>query len=216
MSNLIPEVRVNKNGVPVTKHVLPPEAPKGAAPLPAPSVASASEGQYQPLPPLKGKVLKEAKEILRLAPNGDQDYEDKITAAYLDNNIRYMRILSTFLENGERGYPDGEQASNIIDTRMHLGLGKDETTEEFVEKCRKYVWMTEGAGPVISEDFDTVHISEESHKIIKWIESNWEDVDEISEFLGKRQMEDYTAEAFSTLWNDYKGFAAKPLRDGFI
>lgn len=216
MSNLIPEVRVNKNGVPVTKHVLPPDAAKNAKKLPAPAVAATPEGQYQPLPPLKGKVLKEAKEILRLAPNGDQSYEDKITGAYLDNNIRYMRILSTLLDNGERGYPDGDFAAAVIDTRMRLGLGNDETPDEFVEKCRKYVWMIDGGGPVISEDFDTKDPSKESDKIIKWVESNWDDIDEISEFLRGRQMDDYSAEAFSTLWNDYKGFAAKPLRDGFI
>lgn len=216
MSNLIPEVRVNKNGVPVTKHVLPPDASKSTKPLPAPATATVPEGQYQPLPPLKGKDLKDAKEILRLAPNGDQGYEDKITGAYLDNNIRYMRILSTFLDNGERGYPDADFAASIIDTRMVLGLGDDETPEEFAEKCRKYLWMTDGAGPVISEDFDTKYPSEESHKIIKWVEANWDDLDEISEFLSGRQMDDYSAEAFSKLWSDYKGFAAKPLLDGFI
>jgi hypothetical protein len=216
MSNLIPEVRVNKNGVPVTKHVLPPEAGKSTKSLPAPAVGSAAEEKYQPLPPLKGKVLKEAKEILLLAQNGDQDYEDKITGAYLDNNIRYMRILSTFLDNGELGHPDGAFASAIIETRMRLGLGNDESPEDFVEKCRRYVWMTDGAGPVIADDFSIMDTSDESDKIIRWVESNWDDLDEISEFFNGRAMEDYSAEAFSTLWNDYKGFAAKPLRDGFI
>jgi hypothetical protein len=76
--------------------------------------------------------------------------------------------------------------------------------------------MTDGAGPVIADDFSIMDTSDESDKIIRWVESNWDDLDEISEFFNGRAMEDYSAEAFSTLWNDYKGFAAKPLRDGFI
>lgn len=216
MSNLIPEVRVNKNGVPVTKHVLPPEAGKSAKALPAPSATAPVEGQYQPLPPLKGKVLKEAKEILRLAQNGDQDYQDQITGAYLDNNIRYMRILSSILGGEERSHPETNFVTTIIDTRMRLGLGDDETPEEFADKCRKYIWMTDGEGPVIPEDFEYNNPSDESDKIIQWIESNWDDLDEISEFFSGRYMDAYTAESFSTLWSDYKGFAAKPLRDGFI
>lgn len=216
MSKLIPEVRVNKNGVPVTKHVLPNAAQAATKSLPAPLVAPVEGNVRNVLPALKGKVLKEAKEIVRMSPNGDQLYEDLIMGAYLGNDIRYMRILSTFLDNGGRTHPDTKLASQIMETRMRLGLGDDETTDEFVEKCNKYVWMTDDAGPVIGEDFDPQSSSEESDKIIQWIEANWEDLDEISAFFQERSMDSYTAEAFSTLWNDYKGFAAKPLRDGYI
>lgn len=42
MSNLVPEVRVNKNGVPVTKHINPVAGPKPRASFPTPSVSSSS------------------------------------------------------------------------------------------------------------------------------------------------------------------------------
>lgn len=44
MSPLIPEVRVNKNGVPVTKHVKPPNGGSGTASMPAPQAKTASYG----------------------------------------------------------------------------------------------------------------------------------------------------------------------------
>lgn len=209
MSHLIPEVRVNKNGVPVTKHVKPSGTVKDAKVIPAPTA-------YQPLPSLKGKVLKEANEILRLAQNGSQDYDDAITGAYLDNNIRYMRILSKFLNNGEYSHPEATTATDIIDTRLRLGLGSDESEEEFAEKCQKYVEMIDGDGPAISDDFNTREPSDESGKIIVWLEENWDDIDEIIPFFQERHMDDYSAQAFSSLWSEYKNFSVKPLRDGFI
>lgn len=44
MSHLIPEVRVNKNGVPVTKHIKPANAGAGIASVPAPQVKAADYG----------------------------------------------------------------------------------------------------------------------------------------------------------------------------
>lgn len=209
MSNLIPEVRVNKNGVPVVKHVKPHDAGKPpVASIPVPTAV------YQPLPALKGKVLKEAKEILRLAGNGDQEYEDRVTAAYLGNDIRSMRILSSLTNNAENYNDD---MFNIIDTRTRVGLGNDEDPEVYVAKCRKYLEMISGRGPLRSDDFLPPHVmGEEGGLLAKWLEENWDEVDDIMDFFEGRHMEEYSAREHEQVWNDYKEFPSKPLFDGFI
>ena len=214
MSHLIPEVRVNKNGVAVTKHVLPATAAKTKASLPAPS-AVPSVGNR--LPALKGKVLKEAKEYVRLAQNGDQDYEDTMTAAFLDNDIRFMRLYNGLTKGGTYSSPDSQFARDLIDVRRSLGLGDDEDDATFIAKCEKYVEMADDRGPVISEDFYMKTRSEASNDIIRWVEANWDDLDEIIEFLDGRQMDDYSAANFDALWTAYKDSSSvKPLSDGII
>ena len=210
MSNLIPEVRVNKNGVAVTKHVKPADATKpSAAGIPVPSAT------YQPLPALKGKVLKEAKEILRLSQNGDQDYEDRITGAWLGHDIRSMRILSGLTNNGESS--DTELAINIIDARTRLGLGDNEEPAAYIAKCNKYIEMTKDRGPLQGDDFlSPTVMGDESGRVIQWLEANWDDVDDIIEFFDGRAMNEYSAREYEQVWNDYKEFPSKPLFDGFI
>lgn len=212
MSNLVPEVRVNKNGVAVTKHVLPQNSAKSASSIPAPAAVS---GVYQPLPALKGKVLKEAKEILRLSANGDQEYEDAVTGAFLGNDIRSMRILSGVTDNGESAYT--ERALNIIEARIRVGLGNDEEPDAYVAKCKKYLEMADGKGPLNPDDFLSPEImGDESGKIMQWLESNWDDVDEIMDFFHDRPMQEYSAAEHESTWKDYKSFPAKSLFEGYI
>jgi hypothetical protein len=214
MSNLTPEVRVNKNGVPVIKHVKMHDDKKSSlSAIPAPADPAATR---QVLPALKGKRLKEAKEIQRLAQNGEQEYEDAITGAFLGNDLRFMQILSRATMHGS--YSDTDSMINIVQVRMSLGYGADEDVDTFVDRTHKYNEMTRysGTGPVISEDFDPRTKNEESDRIIGFVESNWDDFDELVSFFGGREMEEYTADYMSKLWSDYKNFAIQPLRDGFI
>lgn len=209
MSNLVPEVRVNKNGVPVVKHVLPSSEAKSKPSFPIPSVNNR-------LPALKGKALKEAKEYARLAANGDQTYEDTMTAAFLDNDLRFMRIYHGLTNGGSYSHPDSELARDMIEVRRNLGLGADEDEATFIAKCEKYAEMVHDRGPVIQEDFDMKDRGKASDDIILWIEANWDDLDEIIDFLHERQMDDYSAENFNALWTTYKEAGVKALRDGII
>ena len=211
-NNLIPTTITDKNGKTTVVYKKQEPTSSSIKTLPSPPALT---GEYQPRPALKGKVLKEAKEILRLAQNGDQEYEDHITAAFLDNDIRYMRIYSGLVNNGEF-FISSELADGIVETRRMLGLGEEESEQDFIDKCMLHAEMTISTGPVLEEDFDLKEANAESRKIIRWLESNWEDLDEIREFFNDRDMEDYSAEGFSSLWDDYKGFAHKPLRDGFL
>lgn len=211
MSHLVPEPRVNKNGVTVIKHVLPAKAQKVTGKvIPAPAPAATR----QALPALKGKALKEAKEILRLSQNGEQEYEDAITGAYLGNDLRFMRILSRATMHGS--YSNTDFMIHVVEHRMALGYGADEDEDTFAERCQRYDQMTSSTGPVISDDFEPSSRNDESARIIGFIEENWDDIDDLTAFFSDRHLEEFTADYMSKLWSDYKNFAVQPLRDGFI
>lgn len=216
MSNLTPQVRVNKNGIPVIKHVLdePIKAPVSAAKaIPAPARTPDPVGVRETLPALKGKVLKEAKELARMAQNGDQRYEDTMTAHMLDNDIRSMRILNGLTDGGS--YSNTDFFMNIIETRKRLGLGADEDVNTFIAKCEMLSEVCD-TGPILGEDFFDNAKSEEGDKYIRFMEDNYDRVDEIVKLHQERELHSLTLAEFKAIWDEVSNAPVGALKDGAL
>jgi hypothetical protein len=217
MSKTVPEVRVNKLGVPVIKHVL---AEGAAAPvvaskaLPAPALSLASSGAIERLPALRGKNLKEAKEIQRLAQNGDQKYEDTITAFFLENDLRSMRIYDMLTAGGSYNHPDSKLALELMETMRRLDIGTHDDEVTFVGKSESVLnWGVQCVG----DDFiEWLTEDEDTDSFIRFMAENWEQSDEIMKVITERGLEDASAEEFIGIWNDMSNLASPSLRDGVI
>lgn len=217
MSKTVPEVRINKLGVPVTKHVLADGAASTVAAskaLPAPALSLGSPGAIERLPALRGKNLKEAKEIQRLAQNGDQKYEDTITAFFLENDLRSMRIYDMITAGGSYNFPDSKLALEIMETMRRLDIGADDDEATFVGKSEAVLhWGAE----VVGEDFiDYLVQDDDTDSFIRFMAENWEQSDEIMKVIAERGLEDASAEDFIGIWNDMSNLASSSLRDGVI
>lgn len=217
MSKTVPEVRVNKLGVPVVKHVLAEGAAApvaGSKAIPAPVLDFEPVGAAERLPALRGKRLKEAKEIRRLAQNGDQRYEDTITAFFLENDLRSMRIYDALTDGGSYNFPDSKLALELMETMRRLDIGADDDEATFVGKSEAVLhWGAE----VVGEDFIEYLVQDDdTDSFIRFMAENWEQSDEIMKVIAERGLEDASAEDFIGIWNDMSNLASSSLRDGVI